>query len=71
MIQMCVIGVRIVIYRHAEVNIIVQIVAFRLEGFYGLMLLACASQAGCELRLWEKHVAAENDPFPYLIEHDC
>lgn len=27
------------------VNIIVQIVAFRLEGFYGLMLLACASQA--------------------------
>jgi len=27
------------------VNIIVQIVAFRMEGFYGLMLLACASQA--------------------------
>eukprot|EP00913_Durusdinium_trenchii_P001169 g1075.t1 len=27
------------------VNIIVQIVAFRLEGFYGLMLLACASQS--------------------------
>jgi len=27
------------------VNIIVQIVAFRLSGFYGLVLLACASQA--------------------------
>eukprot|EP00928_Gymnodinium_smaydae_P040403 TRINITY_DN27401_c0_g1_i1.p1 TRINITY_DN27401_c0_g1~~TRINITY_DN27401_c0_g1_i1.p1 ORF type:complete len:983 (-),score=246.68 TRINITY_DN27401_c0_g1_i1:73-3021(-) len=37
------------------VNIIVQIMAYRLEGFYGLMIIACASQACTG---WQATIAA-------------